>query len=57
MEVKEPTQEQIKEYIEGTKNLPLRDGQLLEMVILHFNIPQQIAERAIWEVIHGDTSH
>ena len=47
----EPTQEQIKEYIEEAQKLPLRDGQLLEMIVLHFVIPQEIAKKAIWEVI------
>lgn len=53
MPSKQPAQEQIKEYIEQAKKYPLKQGQLLEMVVLHFNIPQKVAEKAIWEVINA----
>ena len=36
---KETLQEQVTDYVRGVPNFPLKEGQLVSMVILHFDIP------------------
>ncbi len=41
----DPTQKQITKYVKGAIQFPLDDGQLVAMVILHFDIPDKVAKR------------
>lgn len=38
------TQEQITSYIRGAVKFPLQEGQLVSMVILHFDLPDEEAK-------------
>ncbi len=47
----EKGQSAVTEYVRGAINFPLSDGQLVSMVILHFDIPDkeagQMVEKAL----------
>jgi len=41
---KETLQERVTDYVRGVPNFPLEEGQLVSMVILHFDIPDEKAK-------------
>ena len=40
-------QYQVTEYVRVAKNYPLYDGQLIHMVILHFDMPDAMAKEMV----------
>lgn len=48
---KQPTEAQIKEYILAVKHMPMVEGQLESMVILHFDIPDERAKELVAKIL------
>lgn len=49
---KETLQKQVTDYVREVRHMPLVEGQLVSMVILHFDIPDKEAEVMVDKALH-----